>query len=147
MEKITLKLLEYYSLDLELNGAPGADTNEPNGLLKEKLSIVTKYWLTDLAKKVATEKEAIENIKNDLIKKYGDTDKEGNIAIPMIVEEKNDSGETEKKVNPNYQAFEKEFFELLQTEKDLEYKPLKLSDFENLETSNNYTTLFKLITP
>jgi hypothetical protein len=145
MEKITLKLYEFYNLDAELNGVPD---KEIPGLLREKLSIVLKYWLNDLSKKVVTERQEIDTLKNDLIKKYGTEDKDGNINIPMIIEETNaETGETTKKVNPSYQEFEKEFSELLQTDKELEYKPLKLSDFENLETSNNYTTLFKLITP
>ncbi len=145
MEKITLKLYEFYNLDAELNGIPD---KEIPGLLREKLSIVLKYWLNDLSKKVVTERQEIDTLKNDLIKKYGTEDKDGNINIPMIIEETNDeTGETTKKVNPSYQDFEKEFSELLQTDRELEYKPLKLSDFENLETTNNYTTLFKLIKP
>jgi hypothetical protein len=145
MEKITLKLYEFYNLDTELNGIPD---KEIPGLLREKLSIVLKYWLNDLSKKVVTERQEIDTLKNDLIKKYGVPDKDGNINIQMIIEETDaETGETTKKVNPSYQDFEKEFSELLQTDKELEYKPLKLSDFENLETTNNYTTLFKLIKP
>ena len=61
-----------------------------------------------------------------------DTDAEGNEV-------------TRKKLNPEFQQFEKEFNELLQTEKDLEYKPFKLEDFEKVETTENYATFFKLI--
>lgn len=142
MEKITLKLFEFYNLDGELNGVPSQDGKGMlmEGLLKEKLPIVTKYWINDLAKKVTAEKESIESLKNEMIKKYGKEDENGNVSIPMFLEE-------EKKFNPDYLAFEKDFSALLQTEKELEYKPLKLSDFENLKTASNYTTLFKLIIP
>ena len=50
-----------------------------------------------------------------------------------------------KKFNPDFQQFEKEFNELLQTEKELEYKPILLSDLEKVETEENYVTLFKLV--
>ena len=58
MEKISLKLSEFYQLESELNGAVNQQTGEKlsNGLLSEKVKLTTKYWLSDLAKKVATEK-------------------------------------------------------------------------------------------
>lgn len=159
MEKISLKLYEFYNLDAELNGMTNQSTGEKvsSGLIQEKLSLTTKYWLTSLGKSVAAEKAAVEELKNDLIKKYGKADENGNISIPMIVDEVDADGNpvkvttedgtetTKKKLNPDFQQFEKEFNELLQTEKDLEYKPFKLEDFERVETSENYVTFFKLI--
>lgn len=159
MEKITLKLFEFYNLDAELNGLRNQNTGETisSGLLQEKLSLVTKYWLTDLGKKVAAEKAAVEELKNELIKKYGKEDEKGGISIPMVIDdvdadgnpvtEKDTEGNdvTRKKLNPDFQAFEKEFNELLQTEKELEYKTIKLEDFEKVETADNYVTFFKLI--
>ena len=73
MEKISLKLFEFYNLDAELNGLTNQQTGEKiaSGLIQEKLSLVTKYWLTELGKKVAAEKATIEELKNDLIKKFG----------------------------------------------------------------------------
>ena len=159
MEKITLKLFEFYNLDAELNGIRNPQTGEQlaAGLLQEKLPLVTKYWLTDLGKKVAAEKAAVEELKNDLIKKYGTEDENGNVSIPMVIDELDADGNpikdkdsegnevTRKKLNPEFQQFEKEFNDLLQTEKELEYKAINLSDFEKVETSENYGTFFKLV--
>ena len=159
MEKITLKLFEFYNLDAELNGLVNQSTGETltAGLLREKLPLVTKYWLTELGKKVAAEKAAVEELKNDLIKKYGKEDGKGGISIPMVIDDLDadgnpikdtDAEENEvirKKFNPDFQQFEKEFNELLQTEKELEYKPILLSDLEKVETEENYVTLFKLV--
>lgn len=159
MEKITLKLFEFYNLDAELNGLVNQSTGETitAGLLREKLPLVTKYWLTELGKKVAAEKAAVEELKNDLIKKYGKEDEKGGISIPMVIDDLDadgnpikdtDAEENEvirKKFNPDFQQFEKEFNELLQTEKELEYKPILLSDLEKVETEENYVTLFKLV--
>jgi hypothetical protein len=65
-----------------------------------------------------------------------------------IVKSVNEDGsEVSKKVlNPDFQAFEKDFNELLQTEKDVEYKGFKLSEFEKVETSENYETFFRMVT-
>ena len=159
MEKISLKLYEFYNLEAELSGMTNQQTGEKvsSGLLQEKLSLVTKYWLTDLSKKVSAEKASIEELKNDLIKKYGKEDERGSISIPMVVDETDADGNpvkdtdsegnevTRKKLNPDFQQFEKEFNELLQTEKELEYTAFKLSDFEKVETGENYVTFFKLI--
>jgi hypothetical protein len=159
MEKISLKLFEFYNLDAELNGLTNQQTGEKiaSGLIQEKLSLVTKYWLTELGKKVAAEKAAIEELKNDLIKKYGKEDEKGGISIPMVIEELDSEGQpmkdvdkdgnwfTKKIINPDFQLFEKEFNDLLQTEKELEYKAFTLEDFEKVETSENYGTFFKLI--
>jgi len=159
MEKITLKLFEFYNLDAELNGLTNQGTGETitTGLLREKLPLVTKYWLTELGKKVAAEKAAVEELKNDLIKKFGKEDEKGGISIPMVIDDLDadgnpikdtDAEENEvirKKFNPDFQQFEKEFNELLQTEKELEYKPILLSDLEKVETEENYVTLFKLV--
>ena len=159
MEKITLKLFEFYNLEAELNGVINQQTGEKvaSGLLQEKLPLVTKYWLTDLSKKVSAEKTAVEELKNDLIKKYGKADDKGNVTIPMAIDELDSDGQpikdldkdgnwfTKKVLNPDFQQFEKEFNELLQTEKDLEYNTITLTDFSNVETTENYTTFFKLI--
>lgn len=159
MEKISLKLFEFYNLDAELNGLTNQQTGEKisTGLIQEKLSLTTKYWLTSLGKAVAAEKAAVEELKNDLIKKYGKADESGNISIPMVIDEVDADGNavkstdsegnefTKKILNPDFQQFEKEFNELLQTEKELEYKPFVLEDFEKVETSENYVTFFKLI--
>lgn len=159
MEKITLKLFEFYNLDAELNGITNQATGETIsvGLLREKLPLVTKYWLTELGKKVAAEKAAVEELKNDLIKKFGKEDDKGGVSIPMVIDELDADGNlimvtdnegkevAKKKINPDFQQFEKEFNELLQTEKELEYKPIVLADLAKLETEENYATLFKLV--
>ncbi len=65
MNKVTLKLYEFYNLDAELNGVVNQQNGEviSKGLLAEKIKLTTKYWLNDLAKKVADEKKAVEALK------------------------------------------------------------------------------------
>lgn len=149
MDKITLKLQEFYQLHSELNGFVNPQTGEvvSKGLLTEKVKLNTKYWLTDLAKKINTEKESIDKIREELVKKYG-TEENGNIGIPLYVNEVIDDETKEvvsREINPNFVKFQEDFNSLLQEERELEYHSFKLEEFENVETEGIYATFFKLI--
>jgi hypothetical protein len=150
MEKISLKLYEFYDLELELNGVVNQQTGEKisAGLLAEKLKLTDKYWLTELAKKVSAEKAVIESLKEELIKKHGETDEIGNISIPIYIDiVKDENGKIiDGKNNPNFIEFQNEFNALLQEEKELEYKPIQLSALESIESNGNYPIFFKLVT-
>ncbi len=149
MEKVTLKLHEFYALDSELNGVVNQQSGEvvSKGLLAEKIKLTTKYWLTDLAKKVAAEKEAVEKLKEELIKKHGEADDNGAISIPMYINiVTNEEGNiVSRDVNPKFVDFQNDFNGLLQEDKELEHKAFKLDEFENVESDGVYTTFFKLI--
>ena len=149
MEKITLKLYEFYNLEAELNGVTNQQNGEvtSKGLLAEKIKMTTKYWLNDLVKRVVTEKEACEALKQELIKKHGEADDQGNVSIPMYINEvKNEEGQTvSREINPKFVEFQNEFNAVLNEDKDLEYKGFTLEEFENVESEGKYDTFFKLI--
>ena len=149
MEKVSLKLFEFYTLEAELNGVINQQTGEAvtKGLLNEKIKLTTKYWLTDLAKKVGEEKQSVEKLKEELIKKHGETTEDGALSIPMYINiVTNEEGEvTSRDVNPKFIEFQNDFNKLLQEERELEYKALQLSDFDSVESEGNYSTFFKLV--
>jgi len=149
MEKINLTLSEFFQLDAEINGTINQNTGEKltNGLLGEKIKLTTKYWLSDLAKKVSTEKEAVEKIKNELIQKHGEADSQGNISIPFYANEQVDKegNVVSREVNPKFVEFQNEFNLLLDEERELEYKGFKLEELDSIESDNNYPVFFKLI--
>jgi hypothetical protein len=149
MEKITLKLHEFYALEAELNGVSNNQTGEviAKGLLSEKIKLTTKYWLSDLNKKVAAEKESVEKLKEELIKKHGETDETGNISIPMYINVVTDEeGEiVSREVNPKFVEFQTDFNALLGEERELEHHAFKLEEFDSVETDGVYSTFFKLI--
>ena len=149
MEKVTLKLQEYYQLNSELNGFVNQQTGETvsPGLLTERVKLTTKYWLADLAKKIATEKESIDKLREELVKKYG-VEENGSVSIPIYINEVIDDETKEvvsREINPNFISFQNDFNLLLQEERELEYHPFKLEEFENVETDGVYVTFFKLI--
>ena len=151
MEKVTLKLHEFYALEAELNGVVNNQTGEvlSKGLLSEKIKLSTKYWLTELGKKVSEEKTAVEKLKEELIKKYGTEDEKGGISIPMYINiVTNEEGEvTSRDINPKFVEFQNEFNALLQEEKEVEYKEFKLAEFDSVESEGVYVTFFKLVKP
>ena len=151
MEKVTLKLHEFYALEAELNGVVNNQTGEvlSKGLLSEKIKLSTKYWLTELGKKVSAEKEAVEKLKEELIKKHGTEDEKGGISIPMYINiVTNEEGEvTGRDINPKFVEFQNEFNALLQEEKEVEYKEFKLAEFDSVESEGVYVTFFKLVKP
>ena len=141
MAHIKLTLQEIYKLDSELNGFVNPSTGEilSLGLLNEKLSLPTKYWLTDLTKKTLSEKLVINQLKEDLIAKYGTKDKDNIFEIEVWTDE------TKTEFNPSYIQYQEEFNTLLQEVIEIEYHEFKLDDFKNIETSDNYTIFYKLI--
>ena len=149
MEKITLKLSEFYQLEAELNGLSNQSTGEviSKGLLSEKIKLTTKYWLHDLNKKVAAEKESVEKLKEELIKKYG-KEENGAISIPLYINEVIDEETKEvvsRELNPDFVKFQNDFNALLSEERELEYRTFKLEEFDGVETEGVYNTFFKLV--
>jgi hypothetical protein len=141
MAHIQLSLQEIYKLDSELNGFVNQETGEilSLGLLSENLSLPTKYWLTNLAKKTSSEKLVINQLKEDLIVKYGTKDKNDNFEIAVWTDE------TKTNFNPLYVQFQEEFNGLLQEVKEIEYHEFKLEEFNDVKTSDNYIIFYKLI--
>ena len=141
MAHIKLTLQEIYKLDSELNGFVNPSTGEilSLGLLNEKLSLPTKYWLTDLVKTTSSEKFIIDQLKEDLITKYGTKDKDNIFEIEVWTDE------TKTEFNPSYIQYQQEFNTLLQEVIEIEYHEFKLDDFKNIETSDNYIVFYKLI--
>jgi len=147
MEKISLKLHEILTLDAELNGAKNQQTGEVTikGLANQKLGIVTKYHINELSKKVQTEKESIDKLREELIKKLG-TEEDGQIFIKMYDELKDEEGNVvSRSLTENFVEFNTEYDKLLNEEKELEYRPFELSELASVETEENYDIFFKLI--
>jgi len=147
MEKISLKLHEILTLDAELNGAKNQQTGEVTikGLANEKLSLVVKYHMNELSKKVASEKQSVETLREELIKKLG-TEEDGQVFIKMYDEEKDEEGNVvSRSLSENFIEFNKEYETLLSEVKELEYRPFELSELASIETEENYEIFFKLI--
>jgi molybdopterin converting factor small subunit len=149
MKTQSFKLFELLNLEAELAGATNNQTGEKiiEGLLNQKLPVVTKYHLNILLSNLSAEKKTIDALRDELIKKYGKEDENGNIGISMVIEtgELNDKGEPIKDINPAYIEFNDEYGELLNQEKEISVPSIKLSDLDKIETKDNYVLIFKYL--
>jgi hypothetical protein len=149
MKTQSFKLFELLQLEAELAGVLDQKTGERilEGLLSQKLSLTTKYWLNGLVETLGTEKKAIDALRDELIKKHGDEDSNGNIGISMYVEtgEKDADGNALSAINPKYAEFNAEYSALLNESKDIKVPQIKLSELDKIETEENYSLVLKYL--
>jgi hypothetical protein len=149
MEKAKLKLYEILALDAELNGFTDQQTGRMivEGILSKEMKLSLKYWLSDLSDKIVKEKEKVGKLREDLIKKHGTADDSGGISIPMYINQVFD--ENNKMVsadnNPVYEAFQKEYQDLLEEDVNIEYKAINLSEVQDIKTKDIPKVFFKLM--
>lgn len=137
MKKIELKLSEIIILKDEIYGNSQKNIK---GLINQELPYSFKYWLHDLGKKVLYEDDIISKIHDELVIKYGTINENGTYTIhPTVIENKKTI------INPKFIEFNKEYSLLLEEVKELEYKPFKLKDLNNLQTDEYYYIFDKLI--
>lgn len=141
MEKITLSLDDALALEAELNGVVDQETQEVlfKGLLKEKINLKTKYWLTKLSDKLTSEKKTIDALREELIKKHGTEGEDGMISI-VAFEDKD-----RKKATQAYVEFVSEMNALLAETKDFEYNPISIDDLGDVAAEGKFSVIFKLI--
>ena len=149
MKTQSFKLFELLQLEAELSGVLNQKTGERvlEGLLSQKLSLTTKYWLNGLVTTLLDEKKQIESLRDELIKKHGEADADGNIGISMYVEtgEKDADGNALTQVNPKYLEFNAEYNALLNESKDIKIPSIKFSELEKIETEENYNLVLKYL--
>jgi hypothetical protein len=147
MEKIILKLHEVYELNLELKGSINQQTGETirKGILDEKISISVKYWLDKLSLKLKTEIDLVEKLKEEIIKKLGVVDEQGNYSIPLRINEKFDDKDEllSYDINPTFLEYQSEFEKLINQEVEIEYNAINLEDI-NIQSEVYPRILFKL---
>jgi hypothetical protein len=149
MEKITLRLGDILQLENEINGFINPETGKQlyEGFIKQKLSIILKYELTELSELLTKERKKVEGLRDELIKKYGEDDGKGGVFVKMFDETKDEEGNViSSKINENYLKFDAEYGTLLSTEKEIEYPEITKEDLKEAGKSNDdYKVLFKLI--
>ena len=141
MEKIKLSITEIVGLEAELNGLVNQETGEviSKGLFGEKLDLVTKYRLKKLSDALTAEKKIVDDLRQELIKKFGKEEEEGKFSSPMYEDEE------QKVEHPDFTEFKKQYDALLKEEKEFEYNPLSLKDIKDIKSDERYDLVFRLI--
>ena len=143
LSKISLSLADVLSLEAELNGFTNPSNGEVilEGFLKEKLCLGDKYWLEKLANKLSSEKKLIDKLRNELIEKFGEKTEEGQISIAPFL----DAEDGVQEPNPKFAEFQKEYFDLLNEVKEIEYRPLPFDSLNKIESDAAYSMIFKIV--
>ena len=151
MVKTKFKLFEISILSEEIHGLQDRNTGEKVqfGLLDEKISLVQKYWLTDLGKKAKSIVDELEPLRNELITKYGESEGDGSIGVAAFLNKKDEEGNViGKEPNPKWPAFNQEYSELMDQEKEIEHQEFLLGDFSEVKSENRYVTFIdKILKP
>jgi len=149
MATVTLKLLDLYSLQTEINGAFNQQANQLiiRGLINETIKLTTKMKVADLLTKVNVEVEAINSRRSELVDKHGDKQEDGTTLLtPFINVQTNEEGEiVSREDNPKFLEFQQEFQQVLQEEKEFDFEPFTKEDLEGAYSEFNYTQFYKLV--
>lgn len=149
MATVTFKLIDFYSLQTEINGAFNQQANQLiiRGLINETTKLTTKMKVAELLKKVNVEVEALNAKRNELVEKHGDKQEDGtSVLSPFINVQTNEEGEVvSREDNPKFLEYQQEFQQYLQEEKEFEFESFTKEDLEGFYTEFNYTQFYKLI--
>jgi hypothetical protein len=143
-----LTIDQILQLDAEINGFTNPQTGDVvyEGFVKQPLSILLKYELTELSNTLKEEREKVDSLRNELIEKYGESNEDGSIQISPTIEEKKGK-KTETVRNPKYVEFVEEYNKLLQKEIEVSHPEITKEDLKDAgKTKDQYNILFKLVT-
>jgi hypothetical protein len=141
MKKIKLTLGEIIDLESEISGLTNQQTGEVvlKGLLGEKINLVIKYHLSKLAASFAADKKILEELQNELIKKYGEEKDDGSIIVLQYLDKEKTI------INPKFTQFVQEYETLLSEEKEIEHSIITLEDIKDVNSEGRYVVFLKLI--
>lgn len=136
-EKITLKLFEIIEIHKHLNG----ETNDNTGLLSKKLDLTCKFLLYHIDNQIKQHILTIETLQNELVHKYGKINEETNqiIVEPTIIVDENHV------INPKYTELINELSGFLNNEVEIDYYPINVEYFKDIEDSTSYKTIYKFL--
>mgnify|MGYP003312294288 FL=1 len=144
---IKLTIDEVLQLEAEINGLSNQQTGEVvyKGFANLELPILLKYELSELTKSLSEEKGKVDELRNELVTKYGSTKEDGAVEIKPTVEVKKGK-KTETVKNEKYVEFLEEYGKLLNKEIELDVPTISKDDLRDVgKTTDQYKILFKLI--
>jgi DNA polymerase III sliding clamp (beta) subunit (PCNA family) len=142
MSKIKLQLGEILALEAEINGVTNQQTGEVvlKGLLAENINLIIKYRLTKLAESLLADKKTVDDMRNELVKKYGEEDGKGGIQVTPFLDE------AKAIQNPKFALFANEYNTLLAEQKEIDFPTITLEDLKDVKGEGFYGIFLKLIT-
>jgi hypothetical protein len=119
MEKKKTTIRECLELKVEIIGLNQGD--KPfKGLINEKTSFKTKYWLHKILDKVVSEEKTFNKLRDDIIRKYG-TEENGSFTVKQQIDGVD---------NPDYVKFYNEVIDLLNQEIEIEFPEIAMDSLD-----------------
>lgn len=159
-----IRLSSILALEIEVNGFNKTDSQgrpiySIQGIINQKMDAKTKYWLGKLSNKLLKERKQYDELRNDLIKKYGGEtkDADGNetysipekIQDPEYVAPKRKRGEKPEPVpmiiNPNMELFRNEQLELLRQTVKIDLPKFDIEELFSFQTEFSYVNAGELL--
>ena len=112
MKKIDLQLRIIIDIHDKLVGS-----DQQSGILEGPLTMIERFWLNDLAARASKIRKEVTDLRDEMIRRRGKPDQEGNIVIKATEEiEIEVNGELRKALayTEEFLAFQKEYEELLE---------------------------------
>jgi hypothetical protein len=144
---VKLTIDEVLQLEAEINGLTNQQTGEVvyKGFSNHELPILLKYELSELTTTLQNEKTKVDELRNELITKYGSTKEDGSIEIKPTVDVKKGK-KTETVKNEKYVEFLNEYGQLLAKEIEIDTPTITKDDLKDVgKTTDQYKILFKLV--
>jgi hypothetical protein len=142
-----LTIDQILQLDAEINGYTNPQNGEViyEGFAAQPLSILLKYELRELSEKLKDERGKVDELRNELIEKFGEKTEEGGVQITPTIEKKKGK-KTETVKNPKYVEFLNEYNKLLSKEIELDHPVITKDDLKDAgKTKDQYNILFNLV--
>ena len=142
-----LTIDQILQLDAEINEYTNPQNGEVvyEGFAAQPLSILLKYELRELSEKLKDERGKVDELRNELIEKFGEKTEEGGIQITPTIEKKKGK-KTETVKNPKYVEFLNEYNKLLTKEIELDHPVITKDDLKDAgKTKDQYNILFNLV--
>jgi hypothetical protein len=121
MKEVELSLKEIFALHSRING------DESNGgLLDSDLSMIERFWLNDLNDQLKRICGGVRNLRDDMIRRRGKPDSEGNVLIKATEEaELLIEGKTRKILTytKEFLDFQSEYNQLMEESYKLAFNP------------------------
>lgn len=130
MESIKIKNGELINLQYEISD-----------VITKSKSFVSKFHINTLLEQISPSLKTYNKVHEELVKKYGTEGENGNVQVQEFV----DSNAEEKIQTEEFKSFYKEYVDILNQEVDIQYTPLKIDTFKDLDTDKFYPVLFKFI--
>lgn len=111
MIQIELPLRKIIAIHDELVGS-----DQISGILEKDMSMIERFWLNELVSRTSKIRKEVTDLRDDMIRRRGKPDQEGNIVIKATEEiEIEINGELRKALayTEEFLAFQKEYEELL----------------------------------